>query len=172
MTTPNAISRPLVACLAGFALAACSTVGTPGSASQARSRTLVVQQEPPSFVDIEVDAKGRRVGDLYVFGARVTDSEGRKGSLIGTLLVVDIPDNKTGNLYETRIGDLTFTLGSDQLLVKGATVYPFKEKEMRVNQPQVRAIIGGTGQFVGQDGEVTTVRNANGTYTHTMRLTR
>jgi hypothetical protein len=33
-----------------------------------------------------------------------------------------------------------------------------------------RSIVGGTGDYVGIDGEVTTVRNEDGSYTHTLSI--
>jgi len=172
MTPISFASFPLVAAAIALALSGCSS---PPSAPLSTSRpvtTLVVQQRAPILADIDLQANGKSLGDLYVFEASVTDSEGRKGALTGTLLVADLPDPKSGEVSELRLGDLTFVLDGDQLLVKGATVYPQAQREMAVNQPQVRAVIGGTGRYIGVDGEVSTVRNADGTYTHTFRLMR
>lgn len=172
MNLPSkAFLRPLTAA-AAMALAACSSAPKASDPVSRPIETLVVQQKAPIFVDVDIKAAGKSVGDLYIFGAAVTDSKGRTGSLTGTLLVVDAVDPSTGKVWETRLGDLTFILGGEQVLVKGASVYPRANREMEVNKPQVRAVVGGTGSFVGVDGEVSTVRNADGTYTHTFRLMR
>lgn len=172
MNFPNKPVIRLLTASAAMALAACSSVPRASDPASRPIETLVVQQKAPIFVDVDIKAAGKSVGDLYIFGAAVTDSKGRTGSLTGTLLVVDAVDPSTGKVWETRLGDLTFILGGEQVLVKGASVYPRANREMEVNKPQVRAVVGGTGSFVGVDGEVSTVRNADGTYTHTFRLMR
>lgn len=163
---------PLVAATLAFALSGCSSTPSGPLSSSRPVTTLVVQQRAPVLADIDLQANGKSIGDLYVFDASITDSEGRKGALTGTLLVADLPDPRSGEVWESRLGDLNFVLDGDQLLVKGATVYPQAQREMAVNQPQVRAVIGGTGRYVGVGGEVSTVRNADGTYTPTFRLMR
>lgn len=162
----------LVAAVIALLLSGCSPASHSHPTAARPITTLVVQQRTPAIADIDLQANGKSLGDLYVFEAGITDSEGRKGAITGTLLVADLPDPKTGEVSELRLGDLTFILDGDQLLVKGATAYPQVEREMAVNQPQVRAVIGGTGRFMGVDGDVSTVRNADGTYTHTFRLMR
>lgn len=161
-----------VAAAAALALSACSSAPKASESASRPFTTLVVQQKAPIMVDVDLGTPGKSVGDLYIFDAAVTDSQGRKGALTGTLLVADIADPKTGKVLETRVGELIFILDGDQLLAKGASVYPRTDREMEVNKPQVRAVIGGTGRFVGVDGDVSTVRNADGTYTHTFRLMR
>lgn len=182
MLVPNPPRKPMtafrntpmlfLAASAALTLSACSVAPKAHDAASRPFETLVVQQGAPLIIDVDIGVAGKSVGDLYIFGAAVTDSKGRKGSLTGTLLVADAIDPKTGKVWETRLGDLTFILDGDQLLAKGASVYPRTDREMEVNKPQVRALIGGTGRFVGVDGDVSTVRNADGTYTHTFRLMR
>lgn len=171
MPLPLRCVSPVVAAVA-LILPACSSAPRVSDAASRPVTTVVVQQKAPIMVDVDIGPPGKSAGDLYVFGAAVTDSEGRQGSLTGTLLVVEATDPKTGKVWETRLGDLTFILDGDQLLAKGASVYPRADREMEVNKPQIRAVIGGTGRFVGVDGDVSTVRNADGTYTHTFRLMR
>jgi hypothetical protein len=173
---------PRLAFVALTALITAACTSLPGSAPSVTApagasrispdplKQLVVQQKPPIFVDVAIKTQQRQVGDLYIFGASITDSIGRKGSLSGTLLVASATDPNTGKVWESRTGELIFTLDGDQLLVKGAAVYPRSEREMEVNKPQVRAVIGGTGRFSGAAGEVSTVRNADGTYTHRFHL--
>ena len=44
------------------------------------------------------------------------------------------------------------------------------ESEMSADAPQLRAVLGGTGAYVAAAGEVETVRNADGTYSHRFTL--
>ena len=39
---------------------------------------------------------------------------------------------------------------------------------MKLGLSQKRAIVGGTGKYKGVEGEVTTTRNDDGTYTHVL----
>ena len=41
---------------------------------------------------------------------------------------------------------------------------------MAANTEQVRAVIGGTGTYIGARGQVTTVRNDDGSYEHSFEL--
>lgn len=36
--------------------------------------------------------------------------------------------------------------------------------------PQIRAVIGGTGDYMGARGQLTTTRNEDGTYEHLIEL--
>jgi hypothetical protein len=56
------------------------------------------------------------------------------------------------------------------IVVSGASVYPEQSVEMAINNPQVRAVIGGTGDFIGARGQVTTVRNEDGSYEHSFEI--
>ena len=49
-------------------------------------------------------------------------------------------------------------------------MYNPKLVEIANDVPQVRAVIGGTGKYIGASGQVTTIRNQNGSYVHTVEL--
>ncbi len=107
---------------------------------------------------------------MVAFDAEITDPDGRSGLLIGYLLTADLPDARTGEVLEERIGTLVYTFGDDELVTSGGTSYRVDSAEMAVDEPQLRAVIGGTGSFIGARGEVVTTRNPDGTYTHTFTL--
>jgi hypothetical protein len=162
-----------VALVASVALAGCS--------SNDDTRTLIVEQDAPSLASFGgpgiADASG---GDndgnaanslsLLAFDARITDADGTEGVLIGYLLTTDLPAAGSTGEVETRIGTLVYTFGSDELVVSGGTSYPAGEAEMQAGVPQSRVVVGGTGAYLGARGEVVTVRNTDGTYTHTFTL--
>ena len=52
----------------------------------------------------------------------------------------------------------------------GVSYYKESDRLLTIGEPATRAIVGGTGKYVGVDGEVTTVRNEDGSYTHTLRI--
>lgn len=137
------------------------------------TRTLVLRQEEPELVAYTqdpIDSPTPAEGSLWVFDAAIATESGLTGRLVGNLITTDITEIGANEAFEDRIGTLVFILGDDQLVVGGGTTYPAAEREMRADLPQVRAVLGGTGAYLGASGQVTTVRNSDGTYTHTFEL--
>lgn len=145
------------------------------------TRTLVVSQDPPSLTRFAIPVEGASEGaisagsqstpaDVLSFDASITGQDGRTGALIGYLLTVDLADIASGDSLEERIGTLVFDFGSDSLVLSGGTSCPQSDRQMRIDEPQVRAVVGGTGSFTGARGEVITTRNGDNTYTHTFTL--
>ena len=87
------------------------------------------------------------------------------------VITVDIPE-QDHEIFQDRIVQMVFDLGdTNTLVIGGKSVYPHKGgHEMKENQPQIRAIIGGTGNFIGARGQATTTRNDDGTYEHRIQL--
>ena len=67
---------------------------------------------------------------------------------------------------------MVFDFGEgNTIVVGGKSIYPNIDKsEIVENQPQLRAIIGGTGSFIGARGQISTKRNDDGTYEHLVEL--
>ena len=131
--------------------------------------TFVIEQDVPVLSSIAVGPSASP-GDLLAFEARITVGDGREGMLRGLLITVDVPD-ESGDLLEDRVGQLVFDLGDgDSLVVAGASVYESEADEMTPGAPQVRAVVGGTGRYIGARGEVETIRNPDGTYEHEVTL--
>jgi len=135
----------------------------------AETRKLIVIQDAPALTDVDVGLKGRSHGDMLAFEAPIRSEAGNIGTLRGILLTVALPGE--GRPHEGRIGQLYFDLGKgDSLVASGGTVYSGQDTEMTVNTPQVRAVIGGTGEFIGARGQVTTTRRPDRTYEHSFEL--
>lgn len=135
-----------------------------------RTRTYVIESEPPklSLRDPQVDGWG--VGDHWVFDAPCTAEDGRTGRLLGLLFVAAIREGADGPI-EDRMGQMIFDLGDgNTIVVVGGSFYSERGGEMDRAREQVRVVAGGTGDFIGARGEVATVRNADGSYTHTFTL--
>ncbi len=134
---------------------------------RADDHVMVVQQAAPNLVDLDLGPKLHSHGDALLFGAEVTTDEGDTGRLQGMLVTLEF--TKDGSMsVENRIGHLQFTFEDGTILVAGLTSYPQGEQEMDEGDPQPRAIIGGTGAFMGVGGQMVTERNDDGTYTHTL----
>jgi hypothetical protein len=161
-------ARLAVAAIIGAA--AVSVLGSGPGASAEQHRTFKVRQDIPVLVTVDIGSPGRSHADMLAFEATITRDDGTAGVLRGILTTVDIPDG-TGDVLEDRVGQLVFDLGDgDMLVVAGASVYPHQSVEMAANSGQIRAVIGGTGTFIGARGQVTTVRTDDGGYDHSFEL--
>lgn len=136
----------------------------------ADSTEFKVHQELPALADVDVGKKGKSHGDMLAFEASISTEGGEEGVLTGILITVDLPDDQ-GDVFEDRIGNLVFEFGDgDSIVVAGPSDYAPNAAEMNANHPQVRAVIGGTGKYIGARGQVTTIRNEDGTYDHAFKL--
>jgi hypothetical protein len=87
----------------------------------------------------------------------------------GIIITVDIPESD-GEFFD-RVGNIALDFGGiDTLVVGGRSVYAIGDGEMVVDAPQVRAITGGTGRFIGARGQITTTRRDAGHYDHKIEL--
>jgi hypothetical protein len=73
---------------------------------------------------------------------------------------------------ETRATILFFTFANrqDQIVALGATDYPPTAGKFDSALPIVRAILGGTGKYMGARGQLASTRNADGSYTQVFTL--
>lgn len=144
------------------------TVLLAGASAQAAESFSILQDEPV-LATIDLGGTGATLGDLMAFQATFTYEDGKKGVISGMITTVDIPDG-TDKFFD-RAGNIVANFGGiDTLVVGGHSVYATGAGEMTVATPQVRAITGGTGRFIGASGQVTTTRLATGEYTHLIEL--
>jgi hypothetical protein len=132
---------------------------------------LTIEQSKPNLVHVDLGQKGETNGDMLTFNAEVTTDAGVKGKLSGFIILVAIAEEK-GEFSEERIVSMAFDLGNaDTLVISGKSVYPYRHKpQMDKNNPQIRAVIGGTGKYIGARGQITTTRNEDETYSHLIEL--
>jgi hypothetical protein len=64
----------------------------------------------------------------------------------------------------------TFANHQDQIVALSALDYPPTAGEFEAGQPVVRAILGGTGKYMAARGQLTSTRNADGSYTQVFTL--
>jgi hypothetical protein len=145
------------------------------SANQPASTRLVLLQEPPDLQAIPLKTGEASLGDLLLFDAPFAAEDGSMGGiLVGSLLVADMAESGVdgAEMVQSRLTNLVFNVvGKGTIVVGGSAVYPSDSAaEMVASQPQVRAIVGGTGEFIGASGEISTTRSDDGSYVHDLTL--
>ena len=153
----------------GFALGSASAL--PAAQAEQPARTLVLTQQPPTLHPVDLHIEGASVADMVLYEASVAGEQGESGVLTGFLITADVPDAETGDVHQDRLGQLSFDLGDgNSLVVAGEAIYPGEDVEMTANAAQLRAVVGGTGDFMGARGQVETTRNDDGSYRHEVTL--
>jgi hypothetical protein len=128
------------------------------------SITSCVEQKPQTFITI---------ADARVHSAKFIDI-GKPGDSVGDILTFDQPlldqqskqiGNNSGTCIRTRVGhsfqcQWTLTLENGSIQVAG--------REFDKGTSQI-AIVGGTGNYAGITGEMTSTNNGDGTFTQTLR---
>ncbi|BDX34808.1 hypothetical protein TUM20985_53550 [Mycobacterium antarcticum] len=151
---------------------ACVGVGAlPPAQAEGRTHTFVLTQQPPALHPVDADMPGASVADAVLYESVITGDHGENGLLTGFLITADVPDAETGDVDADRLGQLSFDLGGGNMLaVIGESTYRGEAVEMTPSAPQLRAVVGGTGTFIGSRGQVATTRNGDGTYRHEFTL--
>lgn len=139
------------------------------AAAQA-GETFSIVQDKPELVHIDLGKEGASHGDMLAFEAGFTAPDGKKGTMSGLITTVDVPDG-SGDKFFDRLADIVLDFGgTDTLVIAGRSTYAVGAGEMVVDAPQVRAIVGGTGRFIGKHGQMTTTRRDAGHYEHKIEL--
>jgi hypothetical protein len=153
----------------GFALGSASAL--PAAQAAQPTRTVVLTQQPPALHPVDLHIEGASVADMVLYEASIAGEQGESGLLTGFLITADVPDAETGDVHQDRLGQLSFDLGNgNSLVVAGEAIYPGADVEMTQNAEQLRAVVGGTGEFMGARGQVETTRNDDGSYRHEFTL--
>jgi hypothetical protein len=153
----------------GFALGSASAL--PSAQAEQHTRMFELTQQPPALHAIDHHIEGASVADVLLYEATIAGEQGEAGILTGFLITADVPDAETGDVHQDRLGQLFFDLGNGNgLVVVGEAIYRGEEAEMTPNTAQLRAVVGGTGDFMGARGQVATTRNDDGSYRHEFTL--
>jgi hypothetical protein len=132
--------------------------------------TFKIIQLNRELTNADIDSNGVDSGDELVFMGDLEDETGRKGIILGQNKIIELPDSNNQLQGQARLSNIVFRFGNDQIIVFGAVDYPKEGGEIRTALPQAKAIIGGTGKYVGASGEVITTRLESGQYQHEFRL--
>ena len=158
----------LAALFASVLIAACGAHSTNQS-----TETFTVYEDAPKMNLLDLGAPGKSLGDVYHFSAPLHSERGGPvtGEVIGSKTLVKVATDANPNL-ERRATMLFFTFadGKDQIIAFGASDYSPSAPEFDADQPIVRPVLGGTGKYMGAHGQVTSTRNADGSYTQMFTL--
>lgn len=128
-------------------------------------RTLVIHQDHATVVPL-YDG-GESFGDAMAFEGPISGPDGLVGVIAGVLHTARLLDG-TGS---DRVGSAIFRFGGDDsICVSGVTSYRPDQSISTAGTRRDGAVIGGTGQFIGAKGERESVRNEDGSWTHTFTL--
>jgi hypothetical protein len=165
------VARRTIASAALFAsvlMAACGQRSTNSS-----SETLTVYEDRPTLKLLDLGPPGNSPGDVYHFFAPLHSSPGGPviGEVFGSKTLIKMATGANPNL-ETRATVLFFTFAThqDQIVALGAFDYPATAGEFEAGQPVVRAVLGGTGKYMGARGQLTSTRNGDGSYAQVLTL--
>ena len=158
----------LAALCASVFITACGAHSTNQS-----TENLTVYEDAPKMSLLDLGAPGNSPGDVYHFFAPLHSSPGGPvtGEVFGSKTLIKMATDANPNL-ETRATVLFFSFANrqDQIVAVGATDYPPTAGEFDAGQPVVRAILGGTGKYMGARGQLASTRNADGSYTQVFTL--
>lgn len=139
-----------------------------------RNLGLTFYQDAPVLSPVDVGAPGNSPGDAYYFSANLHATAGGPviGEVFGTKTLVK--QSAPGANAEQRATMLYFTFNDrkDQIVVAGVPDYRADTPEFDPNVPVVRAVLGGTGKYFNAEGELTSIRNPDGTYRQDFRLVK
>ena len=117
-----------------------------GSSAQAK-QTFTITQGKPEINHVDVGTTGMSVGDSYVFEAPFTTKDGKIGRIYGVNTIISIPTGSNDPFID-RMSLIVLDFGkSDTLIVSGRAVHRTYQSEIKDNEPNLRAVIGGTGKI-------------------------
>jgi hypothetical protein len=169
----NGRKLQIVASTVACALAIGGGVALSGQAAS-DTVTFTLQQAKPTLDSTSVNPSHPRDGDDLIYYATLSENGKIVGHVNGLKVVVrNASDPNSTDLAskhdETRMTLMQFSLGgNDSLIAQGVTLD--KPDGLVPGYPEVRAVTGGTGKYKFAHGQVTSTRNADGTYTQAFEL--
>lgn len=144
------------------------------SGCSAGEETITLTQrvdDPVELVFLDLNPDGDS-GDITTFEAGVYLDDEPYGSVMGTITTVGSVGEGAQLDREERLLTAVYDLPGGQISALGISYYFGEDILLPAGEPMTRAIVGGTGEYVGVDGEVTTTRNPDDSYTHVLRIVK
>lgn len=142
------------------------------SGSALADSTLSITHGPtPAPTILDMGQEGDSVGDVRIwrFSARSSDNKD---------VMMDWLMTTTGYAAHTTELESRVTLsvvsfddkGKDTIQLQGVGLYPITGSTLKTEDTLERAVIGGTGKYVGASGAVTSTHLADGSWRHVFHL--
>ena len=147
-----------------------ATILVSPTAHAADSNKLVVTQDAPTLATA-AHTEANTSGAVLFFAADLRNTKRKKiGEVIGQVTTIDVTLDVVGE--EDRFRELVFNMKDGQIVVLGAAQYTATTAPdfAKDNAPVTAVIVGGTGDYIGARGIVTTKKLKNGTYRHTFKF--
>jgi hypothetical protein len=165
------VKRRVMAVAALFASALISACG--GRSTNPSTESFTVYEDVPKMSLLDLGQPGNSRGDAYHFFAPLRSSRGGPvtGEVFGSKTLIKLATDANPST-ENRGTLLFFTFGGhqNQIVVFGITEYSPSAGEFAAGKSVVRPILGGTGNYMGARGQLTSTRNADGSYTQAFTL--
>ena len=159
------MKRIFALALAGTAAAAALT----GCAPQQQTLTLVQPLNSAKQEILNQNPNGD-AGDGTAFESIVEKDGKYFGGMLGTTTKVSTMSTSVVAGSEERLLQGVFDLLDGEIIVSGITHYNPTATRLEQLKPVTRAIVGGTGAYVGVRGELVTTRNEDDTFTHVLHM--
>jgi hypothetical protein len=160
--------RGLAALFASVLITACGAHSTNQS-----TETFTVYEDAPKMSLLDLGAPGNSLGDVYHFSAPLHSEHGGPvtGEVIGSKTLVKVPTEDNPNVERrATLMFFNFADNKDQIIAFAVADYSPTKPEFEQGHSAVRAVIGGTGKYMGARGQITSTRNTDGSYTQVFTL--
>src|SRR6266566_3140528 len=149
----------LAAVLGSTLMVACGLHST-----TAPTETFTVYEDAPTLKLLDLGPPGNSPGDVYHFFAPLRSKPGGPvtGEVFGSKTLVKLATDANPEL-EKRATLLFFTFADrqDQIIALGVHDYSPTTAEFNAGKSVARAILGGTGRYMGARGQLISTRNAD-----------
>ena len=155
-------------------------VSPTGGDAMPNVREMTLYNAPPMIEVFDYGFPGGSAGDIIVWHAPLASAMPTEqnpdveiGLCTGTIIVVRSggePLVGEDGAREHRMTQVEFDWhgSSDSLVITGA--HPYAQNTPQTDRAIVRAVVGGTGRFIGARGEIVSTPIGNGWYEHRVRL--
>ena len=134
--------------------------------------TMVLYNAPPTILQNNSEREAAGVNAMVGWHAALGNAEGPSaktiGSCNGTMQITKRRTSEDEAEHRMTMIDLDWNDSPDSLIVVGSHRYPNDQTQSRT--PIYRAILGGTGRFVGAMGEIISTKLPSGWYRHEIWL--
>jgi len=165
------VTRRTITSAALLALIAMAVCGL--RSANPSTETLTVYEDAPKMKLLDLGEPGNSPGDVYHFFAPLHSKPGGPvtGEVFGSKTLIKLATDANPD-FEKRATLLFFTFADrqDQIIALGVHDYSPTAPEFSAGKSVVRAVLGGTGKYMGARGQLASTRNADGSYTQVFTL--